>query len=224
MRLLLTVWSVIAWTLAFLIMALVFVLTLPFAILGVFHRVQHRGPMQVVGLVPYLTLSRMTRTYDPGFDPDRVSLFVQNHISMLDGHIAIGALQGPFCGVENAAHLNVPFYGWLMRMANAIPVVRGGRGQTSKLTDLARERVSRGISILAFPEGTRTGRTAPARSSWRGTPGSRWCRSPSAASTRSCPRAVGSSHRATSRSTSARRSTPWDWTTTRSARWRIAVG
>ncbi|MFT5434849.1 MAG: 1-acyl-sn-glycerol-3-phosphate acyltransferase, partial [Myxococcota bacterium] len=87
----------------------------------------------------------------------RVSLYVMNHTSMLDGLVAVGALPHPFCGIENAAHLQLPGYGWLMRMANAIPVRRRSEGgQTGQLTKTAIERAGRGISVLAFPEAHRT--------------------------------------------------------------------
>ena len=29
------------------------------------------------------------------------------------------------CGLENAAHLKIPGYGWLLKMSNAIPVRKG---------------------------------------------------------------------------------------------------
>jgi 1-acyl-sn-glycerol-3-phosphate acyltransferase len=82
-------------------------------------------------------------------------VFVQNHVSMLDANIACGSIPVPLCGLENASHLHVPGYGWVLRMANAIPVRKGAR-RYEELAAAFRERASRGISVLAFPEAHRT--------------------------------------------------------------------
>ncbi len=156
MILLRMVWSIIAWTLAYATMAILCVLYFPPSLFIPFEKLQRYGPAQVLSLVPYLTLSRMTITHHPDFDPTRNTVFVMNHTSMLDAHIAIASIPQVFCGVENAAHLNIPFYGWLMRMANAIPVYPRSDGRTSEMIAAARDRAARNISILTFPEGHRT--------------------------------------------------------------------
>ncbi len=156
MILLKAAWSIIAWILAFSIMAVVFIVGVVVAIFVPFARIQRRGIAQVLGLIPHLTLSRMTISYDDSFDKDRVCVYVMNHTSMLDAHVAIAAIPQVFCGLENAAHLQVPFYGWLMRLASAVPVYPHSEGRTAEITAAARDRASRNISILTFPEGHRT--------------------------------------------------------------------
>ncbi len=149
------IWSAIAWTTAFLGFVSVVILALPMSLFRRFETFQGGWPSSVIGRTPLLTLSPFQIREDPRHDASRVCLYVMNHTSVLDGPVAVGALPHPFCGIENAGHLLLPGYGWLMRMANAIPVHRG-KGRTAKLIAAAKNRVARGISILAFPEAHRT--------------------------------------------------------------------
>lgn len=155
MKLLRALWSLVAWTMAYAMMALALLASLPLLIFMKFERFQLYVPVPILWRVLYLTLSKVTFLYDSRYDPGRVSVYCANHTSMLDGHACIGAIQAPFCGLENAAHFKIPIYGWMMKVGNGIPVPRGAN-RTAALVAAARERASRGISILTFPEGTRT--------------------------------------------------------------------
>lgn len=164
MRVLYALWSVVAWSLATVIQVVFALFMLPQLLFRRFERLQGGWPSTLIGALPLLTLSRRSVVWDRRFQPRRVSVFVANHTSMLDGHVMVHALPHPFCGVENAAHLAVPGYGWIMRMANAIAVPRGA-GRIDALVSAARDRAARNISILAFPEAHRTldGRVRPFR-------------------------------------------------------------
>lgn len=150
------IWAIVAWSVALVIQVAMVVICVPLMAFIPFERIQGGIPAAIFGRIPYLTLSRMTVTWDPSFDPKRVSVFCANHTSMLDGFLAVRALPHPFCGVENAEHLQLPGYGWCMRMANAIPIHKNVPDRTARLTLAAKERASRGIGIIAFPEGHRT--------------------------------------------------------------------
>jgi 1-acyl-sn-glycerol-3-phosphate acyltransferase len=103
-----------------------------------------------------LTFSRLRVTRDPGFDPERRSVFCQNHVSVLDGHVACGAIPHAFCGLMNHTHFRIPGYGWIMKLARGIPVYPRASGRTAEISEAARERAAYGISILTFPEAHRT--------------------------------------------------------------------
>lgn len=103
-----------------------------------------------------LTLSRLRVTYDPEFDPERRSVFCQNHVSVLDGHVACGVIPHAFCGLMNHTHFRIPGYGWIMRLARGIPVYPRASGRTAEISEAARERAAYGLSILTFPEAHRT--------------------------------------------------------------------
>lgn len=109
-----------------------------------------------MGLGVVMTGSKIKMTYHPDFDPDRRSMFCQNHVSVLDGLLACAVIPHAFCGLMIHWHFHIPGYGWIMRISNGIPVYPAASGRTAEITEAAKERVGRGISILVFPEAHRT--------------------------------------------------------------------
>ncbi len=111
--------------------------------------------------------TRVRYVVHPEVDPQRVYMFVQNHVNMIDHCTVYDATPHFKQGVELAAHFEVPFYGWFMKQRGTIPVYRDGaaRERQQELTDAVAAEVRKGHSILVFPEGTRTrdGRVGPFR-------------------------------------------------------------
>lgn len=103
-----------------------------------------------------LTGSNVEVSYDPSFDRDRPSVFCQNHVNLMDAHIACRAIPQPFVGMMLAWHFKIPGYGWMMRTTNGIPVHPRSAGRNQELTEAVKDRVGKGLSILTFPEGHRT--------------------------------------------------------------------
>ena len=103
-----------------------------------------------------LTGAELEVAYDPGFDPERRAVFCQNHISLLDAHVACSVIPHSFCGVMNHWHFRIPGYGWIMKLAYGIPVYPRAAGRTAEITAAARDRVEDGLSVLVFPEAHRT--------------------------------------------------------------------
>jgi 1-acyl-sn-glycerol-3-phosphate acyltransferase len=111
-----------------------------------------------------LATIRVRVHYHPDFDPDERSVFCQNHINLLDGHVASAAIPHAFSGLMNAWQFKIPIYGWLMRMSKGIPVRKQRRDKIiDDISSEARKRKEIGMSVLTFPEGhrTRTGRPGP---------------------------------------------------------------
>jgi 1-acyl-sn-glycerol-3-phosphate acyltransferase len=102
-----------------------------------------------------ITLSKVEIIYDPDFDPERRSVFCQNHVNLLDAHAACASIPHAFCGLMNAWQFKIPFYGWIMRLADGIPVGEGA-SRYREVAAAARDRAAKGISILVFPEAHRT--------------------------------------------------------------------
>lgn len=50
----------------------------------------------------------------------------------------------------------IPCFGWMMRMAGDIRLVRGERGSAVQALAAARDRLTKRVSIMIFPEGTRS--------------------------------------------------------------------
>lgn len=150
-----TVYSAAAWTVAFAWMGGVAV-TWAAVSLFVDPRKTHNyigGPG--MGAVLRMTLSKVDILYDPDFDPERRAVFMQNHVNLLDAHAACAAIPHAFCGLMNAWQFKIPIYGWIMKLADGIPVPRGSNRYRA-IAEAARDRAAKGISILAFPEAHRT--------------------------------------------------------------------
>jgi 1-acyl-sn-glycerol-3-phosphate acyltransferase len=60
-------------------------------------------------------------TYDPTFDPNRRSVFGQNHVNLLDAFIASKAIPHVFCGLMHKWQFKIPIYGWMMAVSKGIP-------------------------------------------------------------------------------------------------------
>lgn len=157
-RALLVLWSIVFWSLAFSWMLVGVVITLVLLVVGVpYQKVHMWVTAPVFKRVVQVALARMQLHYHPGFDPERRSIFAQNHVNLLDGHLASWAIPHAFSGLMNAWQFKIPIYGWLMAMSKGIPVRRGRRDET--LREISREAAERkriGMSVLVFPEGHRT--------------------------------------------------------------------
>ncbi len=150
------IWAFIAWPLTTLWLLLTVILSLPPMLFVPFRTYQVLWPAKMLGLIPFVALSKYTVTFDPAFDRSRRCMFVQNHVSFFDGLISLWTIPHYFCGVQLAAHFKVPFYGWLMKAGGGIPVFSKTPNQTERLIAEAKDRQAKGYSILTFPEGHRT--------------------------------------------------------------------
>lgn len=106
---------------------------------------------------PRLTFSSYKIIYDPEFDPKRTSVFAQNHVSLMDGHLACMSIKQGFCGLFNHWHFRIPGYGWIMKLSRGIAVYPRSAGRTAEITAQAKNRIhDQNIGILVFPEAHRT--------------------------------------------------------------------
>jgi 1-acyl-sn-glycerol-3-phosphate acyltransferase len=101
---------------------------------------------------------RVERT--AGFDATRTSLFVANHINLLDAFIIHASVPQFVRGIELESHFRIPFYGWLMKALGNVGVPRDDKPFDSahyrRLVADTKRSLDRGISLAVFPEGTRT--------------------------------------------------------------------
>lgn len=149
-------YSILAWSMA-LVWLCFFGAIFAISVLFVpFERFQHRIAHQLTGVPMWFALGPVRTTEDPQYRRDEVCMFMQNHLTMLDGCTATASIRVPLCGVENAAHLKVPGYGWIMNCANAIPIDRRDPNLRANLRNAIHDRIRRGINVLTFPEAHRT--------------------------------------------------------------------
>jgi 1-acyl-sn-glycerol-3-phosphate acyltransferase len=92
-----------------------------------------------------------------GFDATRTSLFVANHIDLLDAFIIHASVPQHVRGIELESHFRIPFYGWMMKALGNVGVPRDDRADSyRRLVVDTKRSLDRGISLAVFPEGTRT--------------------------------------------------------------------
>ncbi|HSM65801.1 MAG TPA: lysophospholipid acyltransferase family protein [Ilumatobacteraceae bacterium] len=156
-RTVLSIWSwfalgviVIVWT---PMVALVRLATLPF----------DRGAYAAGYLFRKLTVVHQTLTplwkfRTSGTLPDdmrRPYVVVSNHESFVD-ILLISHLPTEMKWMSKIEIMRIPLVGWMMWLARDIPLERGDAASTAKALDASRERLSRNVSVMIFPEGTRS--------------------------------------------------------------------
>jgi 1-acyl-sn-glycerol-3-phosphate acyltransferase len=89
-------------------------------------------------------------------DPRRPYVAVSNHESYADIFL-ISMFPWEMKWLAKTTIFNIPVMGWLMRLAGDIPVIRGERASAIAALASVKERlVSRKVSVMIFPEGTRS--------------------------------------------------------------------
>src|SRR6185312_8272274 len=88
-------------------------------------------------------------------DPRRPYVAVSNHESYADIFL-ISHLPWEMKWMSKQTMFNIPFMGWMMRMAGDIRVVRGERSSAIQALAAARDRLAKRVSVMIFPEGTRS--------------------------------------------------------------------
>ena len=95
----------------------------------------------------------------PGFDAQRASLFVCNHVNIFDPFVIYSAIPQFVRGFELASHFKIPAYGWMMGRFGNIPVPDENNRTRAAMQEMARkadEAFKSGTSLIAFAEGSRT--------------------------------------------------------------------
>jgi len=93
--------------------------------------------------------------------PQGAVLVAAKHMSMWDTLALYLVLDQPGIVLKREL-LRMPFYGWFLWKAAAIPIDRGGKARAlMKMADAARAVRAQGRPILIFPEGTRKKPGAP---------------------------------------------------------------
>jgi 1-acyl-sn-glycerol-3-phosphate acyltransferase len=94
---------------------------------------------------------------------DRPAIYVMNHQSSLDIPAAFAVLPVDLRFIAKHTLRKVPFLGWYMSWTGMVFVDRSNSTQAVGSLNAAAERVRGGISLLAYPEGTRSrdGRIMP---------------------------------------------------------------
>ncbi len=139
--------------------ALGIVLFLPLSIFGadfarsVVHNLACQWARAVFACSP---VWKLTVTGRENLRPDRHYVFVANHQSQVDILVALAGISNPFKFIAKKELFAVPFYGWHMFLAGYIPIDRSSMESAKQTILKAQHWLGKGVSILFFPEGTRS--------------------------------------------------------------------
>jgi 1-acyl-sn-glycerol-3-phosphate acyltransferase len=92
---------------------------------------------------------------DAPSDPRRPYVVVANHESFVD-ILLISHLPFEMKWLAKQEFFRIPAVGWMMRLAGDIPLRRGERDSTIAALAACRERLDELVSVMIFPEGTRS--------------------------------------------------------------------
>jgi len=88
-------------------------------------------------------------------EPHRRYILVANHQSLLD-IMALCHLNRQFKWIVKEELFRIPFLGWAMTLAGYVKLARGKSHSIRDAYDEARQWLASGMSVLFFPEGTRS--------------------------------------------------------------------
>lgn len=87
--------------------------------------------------------------------PGKTYVIICNHQSILD-ILFVNCLRYRFKWISKIEVMKIPILGWYLRMADYIAVDRGDKESKEKMMSDSYECLKKGISIMIFPEGTRS--------------------------------------------------------------------
>ncbi|KAF0686835.1 Aste57867_21395 [Aphanomyces stellatus] len=87
-------------------------------------------------------------------NPNEVYMIVANHQTMMD-ITALYHLDGNFSWVSKSSIFLLPGAGWIMKLANYVPLTRKSKDSVLKMFEAAKDRFHNGWSVCIFPQGTR---------------------------------------------------------------------
>lgn len=107
--------------------------------------------------IAFLSAARVEVRRSAGFDPQRTSFFMSNHVNLFDPFMLYCAIPQFVRGWELESHFKIPAYGWLMKRFGNVPVPDVRRpSDLKRMWRLTKDAVERGTSLIIFPEAKRT--------------------------------------------------------------------
>lgn len=93
------------------------------------------------------------RIYEAPHDKSKPYIFVSNHISYIDAAILVKAFRQPMRPLGKIEMAKVPVFGFIYRNA-IVTVDRSSAENRARSVRILKSVISKGISVMVFPEGT----------------------------------------------------------------------
>jgi len=106
---------------------------------------------------------RVESHFEAPLDPRGAYVVLSNHQSMYDVPVIIASLPAEARFLAKKSLFKIPIFGWAMAAAGFVPVDRSDRSRARETFRTANERLESGLSLVIFPEETRSpdGRLLP---------------------------------------------------------------
>ena len=89
-------------------------------------------------------------------DPSQSYIYMANHRSNFDIPVLLGCLPVQFRWLAKAELFKIPIFGRAMRGAGYVEIDRSNRESAFKSIDEVASKMKNGVSVMIFPEGTRS--------------------------------------------------------------------
>lgn len=99
---------------------------------------------------------RVTVTGYSNIDPGRSYIYMSNHQSNFDIPVLLAYLDTQFRWLAKAELFKIPIFGYAMKRAGYISIDRSNRKSAFESLKEAAKKIRNGVSVLIFPEGTRS--------------------------------------------------------------------
>ncbi len=99
---------------------------------------------------------RVESRFETPLDPNARYVYMANHQSLFDIPVLLATLPGQTRFLAKKSLFQIPVFGWAMSLAGFIPVDRRDRSTARDMFAEATSRLRTGMSLLVFPEETRS--------------------------------------------------------------------
>jgi 1-acyl-sn-glycerol-3-phosphate acyltransferase len=102
---------------------------------------------------------RLEVVKNPNVDPARSYIIMSNHQSLFDIPALMLGLGLQFRWVIKKSYVHVPLFGWALWVTRHVFIDRSNPKRAMRSMGEAAKKLPRGVSIMVFPEGTRSARS-----------------------------------------------------------------
>ena len=104
----------------------------------------------------WLLFFKFERNYEEAFDDSQPYIYMPNHVSIFDVMVSAAYSPSYTNGIEADTHFKIFYFGWILKILKQIPIDRTNIRKSLKSFEIAKERLKNGVSIVVYPEGTRS--------------------------------------------------------------------